>query len=177
MSATVVVLIIFAAINATTAQVNANTVPTDTVSPEDYKAVATVRNPIATAAAFADPRVQEVLSTAVRNQTDFDLLDTQDLTTIKTWGKRSATGSWENGYAISYADGKVVEILADRKTNTIDSVNITPREDKVSNWSFSDDQKRLISLLVNDQRFQNEFAGKSDATDYFVSVGEKYSRG
>lgn len=165
MFATVAAVLIFALTNATTAQA-----PPDTVSTEDYRALLSVRSPISRTAALADPRVQEVLSTAVLNQTDYDIRDTGDVVTINTWGKTWVTGSWQNGYLISYADGKKVEVSGDRKTDAVVSVNITPREDKVSNWSFSDNQKKLISILVNDTRFQNDFAGKSDASDYYMAV-------
>ncbi|MGI0036034.1 MAG: hypothetical protein ACRD98_09220, partial [Nitrososphaera sp.] len=158
-------VLIFAPTNASTAQA-----PPESVSTEDYRALREARYPIARTVALADPRVQEVLSTAVLNQTDLELRDNQDMAIINTWGKTRVEGSWQNGYLISYADGKRVEVLVDRKTNSIVSVNITPREDKVSNWSFSDNQKKLISILVNDTRFQNDFAGKSDASDYYMAV-------
>lgn len=163
-SATVVALAVFAVVNATTAQT------TDSLSIEDYRALKEVRTPIARAAALDDARVQEVLNSAVLNVTDVEPLDSHDMTIIKTWGKWETTGSWQDGYVLSFSEGKVVEILVDRNSNAVVSVNITPREDEVSNWRFSDYQKRIISLLVSDPRFQNEFAGKSDATDYFFSV-------
>ncbi len=164
-SAIAAAVLIFVATNASTAQA-----PPDVVSTEDYRALFAVRYPVARAAALADPRVQEVMSTAVLNQTEVELRDSQDVTIIKTWGKWDTTGSWQDGYVLTFSEGKVVEVLVDRNSNAVVSVNVTPREDEVSNWRFSDNQKRLISLLVSDPRFQNEFAGKSDAVDYFFST-------
>ncbi|GEM_PF-5264439 len=164
-SVTGVAALIFVAATVTTAQA-----PPDIATTEDYRALAANRYEISRALTLADPRVQEVLKSAVLNRTDYELLDNEDKVIINTWGKRSSIGSWQDGYVNSYSEGKIVNVLVDRKSNEVSSVNITPREDEVSNWSFSDNQKKIISILVSDPRFQDEFAGKTDATDYFFSV-------
>lgn len=142
----------------------------EAVSVEDYKALVGVRSPAAKTEALEDPRVKEVLNASVLSRTDYQPLEKEDKVIVSTWGKRAASGSWQDGYSVSYTGGNVIEAIVDRNTNEVTSVNVTPREDKVSAWSFSDNQKKLISILVNDSSFQNEFAGKSDANDYFFST-------
>lgn len=138
--------------------------------PLEEKNIKATRAPIDIKVAAADPKVKEVLATAVLNETDFDLRGDQDLVTIMTWGKHDVAGSWREGYKISLTQGKIVEVLVDRDTNKTTSVNISPRPDEQRDWNFTENQKRLISILMNDSRFQQEFSGKTDGEDYYIGV-------
>lgn len=73
------------------------------------KNIKAMRAPIDIKVAAADPKVKEVLATAVLNETDFDVRGDQDLVTIMTWGKHDVAGSWRDGYKISLTQGKIVE--------------------------------------------------------------------
>jgi hypothetical protein len=137
---------------------------------EEYKSMMQTRNQESTAVAYSDPRVQQALSTAIQNETNVNLLDSQDEVIIKAWDKMDVLGGWEHGYVISLTQGKVIDVLVDRSSNSVTSVNISAREDEQRNWNFTENQKRLISDLINDPRFQRQFAGKADSKDYYIGV-------
>jgi len=156
---------------------SAQTADISSLTAEEYKALHKSRAESSVTAALNHPTVKQHVNAAFKVATDFELSDNSDKITVKTWGTRTVSGDWRNGYLTSYKGGQIIEVLIDRNTNAVISAQVTPRPDAEETVTFTDNQKRILEIVMNDQRVKAELQGKIDDKDYWVQMVRDYNVG
>ncbi|MEO9364292.1 MAG: hypothetical protein ABI348_10370 [Nitrososphaera sp.] len=119
-------------------------------------------------AAYGDYRVKQVLDASIKNTTDFRTLDAQDRVVIRTWHTMNVSGNWQDGYQITYREGKTTDVLIDRNNGSVVSVITTPSSENTVEKTFTDNQKHLLEVFFGNDNVKSSLSGRADRNDFYV---------
>jgi len=137
------------------------------LSPMDERALLRERTRIGYEIAENDPRVKRSTEGLIVIQRDFEMFDKRDVVIMTVSKALIINGTWQDGYTLTLADRKLVEVNIVGDSVTLVKSSSLP--DDISYWNFTDNQMKMISIAVNYPELKAILNGISDGDDYYVS--------